>query len=35
MVNGVILMEKRVLLTIDEEKVLYEAQKRADKLVNA
>ena len=35
MVNGIILMEKRVLLTIDEEKVLYEAQKRAEKLVNA
>jgi 5-methylthioadenosine/S-adenosylhomocysteine deaminase len=34
MVNGVILMEKRVLLTIDEERVLYEAQKRAEKLVN-
>ena len=35
MVNGIILMEKRVLLTIDEERVLYEAQKRAEKLVNA
>jgi 5-methylthioadenosine/S-adenosylhomocysteine deaminase len=34
MVNGIILMEKRVLLTIDEERVLYEAQKRAEKLVN-
>lgn len=34
MVNGKILMDKRVLLTIDEEQVLFEAQKRAFKLVN-
>ncbi len=35
MVNGKILMENRELLTIDEEKVLFEAQNRAFKLVNS
>lgn len=35
MVNGKILMEKRNLLTIDEERVLFEAQKRAFSLVKS
>lgn len=35
MVNGKILMEKRNLLTIDEERVLFEAQKRALRLVKS
>jgi len=33
MVNGKILMEKRELLTVDEEKILFETQKRATKLL--
>jgi 5-methylthioadenosine/S-adenosylhomocysteine deaminase len=33
MVNGKVLMEKRKLLTIDEERVLFETQKRALELV--
>ncbi len=33
MVNGRVLMEKRRLLTIDEERVLFEGQKRALRLV--
>jgi 5-methylthioadenosine/S-adenosylhomocysteine deaminase len=32
-VNGKILMKHRQLLTIDEEKVLYEAQRRAKRIV--
>jgi len=32
-VDGQILMEKRQLLTIDEEKVMYQADEAATKLV--
>jgi len=33
LVDGRILMEKRRILTVDEEEVLFEVQKRADRLV--
>jgi 5-methylthioadenosine/S-adenosylhomocysteine deaminase len=32
-VNGKILMKHRQLLTIDEEKLIYEAQRRAKRIV--
>ena len=32
MVNGALLMEKGTLTTLDEERILYEAQRVADRL---